>query len=265
MFAERGERLLIIGRGRARPRRDRAFAQGEVGIGHDEVGIDLLLEPEPAAGRTGAERIVEREQPRFDFRDGEAGDRTGEFRGKDETLGFALRVLFVGIFGDGDPVGEFERGLEAFGEPGADIGAHHDPVDDDIDVVLQLLVERRRIGDLIERAVDLQPLEAAFHEIGDFLAIFALAAADHRRDEIKPRALRQSQHAVDHLAHRLAFDRQAGRRRIGDADTRPQEAHVIVDLGHRADGRARVFRRASSARSKSPATGRRSGRRRASA
>ena len=49
-------------------------------------------------------------------------------------------------------------------------------------------------------------------------------------------------HAVDHLRHGLADDRQAGRRRIGHADPRPQQAHVVVDLGHRADRRARVAR-----------------------
>jgi hypothetical protein len=46
----------------------------------------VLLDAEPAAFRAGAERIVEREQPRLDFRDGEAGDGTGEFFGEDEAL-----------------------------------------------------------------------------------------------------------------------------------------------------------------------------------
>ncbi len=122
------------------------------------------------------------------------------------------------------------------------VRAHDDAVDDHLDVVLELLVERRRIGDLGELAVDLQPLEAALHQVGDFLAVFALPAAHDRREQVKARPLRQSEHAVDHLAHRLALDRQAGRGRIGNADPRPEQAHVVVDFGHRADGRARVFR-----------------------
>ena len=141
------------------------------------------------------------------------------------------------------PSAQLERGLETFGQPARQVGAHDQPVDDDFDVVLHLLVERRRVGDFVEFAIDLKPLEAALHVVRDLLAVLALAAADHRRVEIEPRALRQRQHAVDHLADRLAFDRQAGRRRIGDADARPQEAHVVVDFGHRADGRARVLRR----------------------
>ena len=103
-------------------------------------------------------------------------------------------------------------------------------------------VERGRVRDLGELAVDLQPLEAALHIVGDFLAIFALPATHDRREQIEARTLGQSQHTVDHLAHRLALDRQAGGGRIGNADPRPEQAHIVVDLGHRADGRARVFR-----------------------
>src|SRR5262249_14978699 len=49
-------------------------------------------------------------------------------------------------------------------------------------------------------------------------------------------------HAVDHLAHGLALDRQAGGGRVGDADAGEQQAQIVVDLRHRADGRARVLR-----------------------
>ena len=54
----------------------------------------------------------------------------------------------------------------------------------------------------------------------------------------KAACLRPSPDAVDHLADRLALDRQAGGRRIGNADPRPEQAHVVVDLGDRADGGA---------------------------
>ena len=54
-----------------------------------------------------------------------------------------------------------ERGLEAFGEPGAHVGAHDEAVDHHFDVVLELLVENRRVRDLVEFAVDLHALKAA--------------------------------------------------------------------------------------------------------
>ncbi len=142
--------------------------------------------------------------------------------------------------GDGKPFGELERGLEGVGEAGRDAVADDDAVDHHLDVVLELLVERRGFGDLIKGAVDLHALEAALHQLGELLAVLALAAAHDRGEQIEAGAFGQRQHAVDHLAHRLALDRQARRRRIGHADAGEQEPHVVVDLGNRADGRARV-------------------------
>ncbi len=52
-----------------------------------------------------------------------------------------------------------------------------------------------------------------------------------------------AQHAVHHLRYGLALDREARRRRVGHADAREQEAQIVVDLRHRADGRARVLAR----------------------
>ena len=107
---------------------------------------------------------------------------------------------------------------------------------------LNFLSSVGRIGDLVIIAVDLQALEAALHPLGDFLAVFAFAALHHGREDIKTRAFGQRQHAVDHLRDGLALDGEAGRGRIGHADARPQQPHVIVDLGDGADGRARIAR-----------------------
>ena len=129
-----------------------------------------------------------------------------------------------------------------FGKPRGEIAAHHDAVDHHVDVVLVFLVERRRVGDLVEGAVDLDALEALLLQFGQFLAVFAFAAAHDRREDIEPRAFLERQHAVDHLADRLALDRQAGGRRIGDADAREEQPHIVVDLGDGADRRARIAR-----------------------
>ena len=258
VLAQRLQRLDVIGRGRFRPRRDRAAAQGLVLVGNDEIGVDMLLDAEPAAGRTGAERIVEREQPRLDLGNGEARDRAGELFREDQALRPALvmdlgRFLSgrltlrsgagrVGEFHHGQAVGKPQRGLERFREPGCDVGPHHQAIHHHVEVVLELLVERRGVRDLVEPAVDLHPLEAALHVVGELLAVLALAAAHHGRQQIEPRALGQRQHPVDHLRNRLAFDRQPGRRRIGHAHARPQQPHVVVDLGDGADGRTRIAR-----------------------
>ena len=234
-----------------------AFSRSvSVSSGTTSAGSMVLLGAEAVAGRAGAVGIVEREQPRLDLGDGEAGDRAGEFLGEDDAV-LALLVallqlallrrglvgLAVGDLGDGQTVGQFQRGLERVRQARGDVAAHHDAVDHHLDVVLELLVEGRGLGDLVEGAVDLDALEALLQQLGQLLAVLALAAAHDRRQQIEARALGQRQHPVDHLADRLAGDRQAGRRRIGDADAGEEQPHVVVDLGDRADGRARVPRR----------------------
>ncbi len=218
----------------------------------------MLLDAEAAAGRTGAIGVVEREQPGLDLGNGEAGDRAGEFFRKQNPLRPALVVDFcrflvglflfgrtggsVGVFDHRKAFSELQRGLKAFGEALADIRAHHDAVDDDVDVVREFLVEGRGVREFIKGAVDLDALKTLFEVFGELLLVFALAAARDRRQQIEPCALRQRQHAVDHLRHQLAFDRQTRGGRVGHADARPQQAHVVVDLGDGADGGARVFR-----------------------
>ena len=72
--------------------------------------------------------------------------------------------------------------------------------------------------------------------------VLALAPADHRRHDHEPRALGQGQHAVGDLLQRLAGDRRAAVVAVRLTDPRPQQAQVVVDLGHRPDRRARVAR-----------------------
>ncbi|MGY3445679.1 hypothetical protein ACVW17_005680 [Bradyrhizobium sp. USDA 4473] len=260
MLAECGQGLDVIGRRRFRPRRDRALAQGQLLVGDDQVLVDVLLDAEAAAGRTRAVGVVEREQARLDLGDREAGDRAGEFFREQDALGAALVVDFrglllvffllvlrgrrgrVGIFDHRKTLGELQCGLKTFREALGEVGAHHDAVDHDVDVVREFLVEARVFRQLVEGAVDLDTLKALLEIFGELLLVLALAAAHDRRQQIEAGALGERQHAVDHLRDDLALDRQAGGGRIGHADARPQQAHVVVDLGDGADGGARVLR-----------------------
>ena len=106
--------------------------------------------------------------------------------------GLAGVERLVGEFGDGEAVGELQRRLDGIGQARAEVGAHDDAVDDDVDVVLVLLVERRRVGDLVEGAVDLDALEALLLQLGEFLAVLALAAAHDRREDDRGACLRRA-------------------------------------------------------------------------
>ena len=69
---KRLQRLQIIGRARLRPGRDRAALEALLRVGHDQRRIDGQVRAQAPADRTGAVRIVEREEPRLDLGDGEA-------------------------------------------------------------------------------------------------------------------------------------------------------------------------------------------------
>ena len=231
------QRLLVIGRRRAGPGGDGASCQAEAMVRHHEVGVEIEADAEAVAARAGTERVVEGEEPGLDLLDGEARDRAGELGREDRPLA-ALRVLR-----DDQPVGEPEAGLQAVGEPGAERGRDHHAVHHHLDVVLALLVEGGCGVHVVNLAVDLDPGEAPLEQLGELFPVLALAAPDHRREQVKPRALRHRQDAVDHLAHGLALDGEPGRRRIGHADAGEEQPQVVVDLGDRAHGRARVPRR----------------------
>ena len=75
---------------------------------------------------------------------------------------------------------------------------------------------------------------------------------------------RVEHHQVEDALERLRRDLAAAVVAVRHADVGEQQPQVVVDLGDRADGRARIRARWSSARWRSPATGLRSDRRPAS-
>ena len=224
-------------------------------VGDDEVFVEHQFFAQAVAGGAGALRGVEAEQAGLDLGDGEAADRTGELLAEHDAVrghagalhraGVGRLVLAAGNdavdqVGVGQPFGQLERGFEAFGQARRLLGVHDDAVDHHLDVVLVLLVERRRLVDVVQFTVDADAAETRLLPLGEFLAILALAAAHDGGEQVQPRALGQRHHAVDHLADRLRADRQAGGGGVGDADPRPEEPHVIVDFGDGRDGRSRV-------------------------
>ncbi|MND56580.1 hypothetical protein D3C80_476890 [compost metagenome] len=165
------------------------------------------------------------------------------FVGRTAGSCFVCRQRLVGKFCDRETVGQLQRGFKTVCQSCTNIRTDDQTVDHDIDIVLIFLVEGRHIGDFIELAVDFHALKALLHQFCEFLLVLALTAADQRREDVKARAFLEVKHAVDHLADRLAFDRQTGGGRIGNTDARKKQTHIVVDFGDSADRRARVARR----------------------
>ena len=146
----------------------------------------------------------------------------------------------VDELGDDQAVGQAQRRLHRVGQPATARLAHDQPVDDDVDGVLVLLVQRRRLGQRVRLAVHADAAEALGLQVPERLDELALAPADDRREDLEARALGQRQHLVDDLLRRLAGDRAAAARAVRLPRPRPEQAQVVVDLGDRPDGRAGV-------------------------
>ena len=205
VLGERGQRLLVVGRGGAglRPRRDGALRRGSAPrrarrgrarsaapcrarrrSGHAPAGalnensrgsISSMVKPETGQAK----------------RDEKMMRSCVSFFGLVGALGLAVGQLLVGELGDGDAVVGARARSRSVREPRGDVAAHDKAVHHDVDVVLELLVELGRVRDLVEAAVDLDALEALALQLGELLLELALPAARDRRQQSRcacPRA-----------------------------------------------------------------------------
>lgn len=69
-------------------------------------------------------------------------------------FGLFFFVFFVGIFDDGDVVGEFECGFEGICQVCGDVGLYYDVVYYYVDVVFEFFVEGRGFVDGVVFVVD---------------------------------------------------------------------------------------------------------------
>jgi hypothetical protein len=156
----------------------------------------------------------------------------------------------VHLDGEGAALGDAQRRLEAFGEAlaqrrgagGIVCGRHLDAIDDDVDVVLLGLLQLRHVGGVDRLAVDAKAHVALRLHLLEQLDELALAIAHDRGEHHQSRPGRQGQRRVDHLADALGLQRQTVVRAVRRAGAGEEQAQVVVDLGDRADGRARVVR-----------------------
>ena len=88
---------------------------------------------------------------------------------------------------DHRPLAELQRLLDGLGQPpaqgGAAIRSHLQPVDHDLDVVLDLPVERQVVGQVDDLSVDPGPQISGAGELGEEVLVFPLLAADDRRQD----------------------------------------------------------------------------------
>ena len=139
-----------------------------------------------------------------------------------------------------EPFGQGRRRLDGLRQPLAQVRLQHEPVDDDLDRVLELLVEDDLLLEQACLPVHLDAREAVAAQLLEHVAKLSLAVAHDRRVDGEPRAVRQGEDLLDDLIEALPGDRPAADRAVRPPDPRVEQPQVVVDLGHRADGRARI-------------------------
>ena len=218
----------------ARPRGDGALGQGPLLIGDDELGVDLEPGPDARAGGAGAVGGVEGEGARLHLVQSQ-----GVLVGTCPLLGVAAlpRGVVVGqvdLLDDDQPLGQTERRLDRVGEALTNAVTYDEAVDDDLDVVLETLVERRWSVEALGGAVDAYPVETASAQLTEELGVLALATTHHRGEHLEASALGQRAHLVDDLLRRLGGDDSVADGAVLDARPGVEQTQVVIDLRHRA-------------------------------
>ena len=86
-------------------------------------------------------------------------------------------------------------------------------------------------------------MKPCFRTLLEQFAELALSTLDERRAHFDARVARPGQHDVGDLRGALPLDGAAAIRAVRRTGARPEQAQIIVDLGDRADGRARIVSR----------------------
>ncbi len=238
---EPGKKLLVVleqALALGRPRQHDAVGDAEFRVAEEEVGVDGHPGAEAGALGAGAERRVEGERARFDL-----GQLHRVVVRAGELLGVVLPglvALAVDVVDLDQAVGELERGLQRVGQPAEQFGAGDETVDDDRNVVLELLLQGRRFVELDLGAVDDRAGVAPGRELLEQVDELALLLRDDRAEHLVSNAGLQLHQLVGDLLHGLRLDDLTANGAVRHADSRPEQAHVVVHLGDGADGGAGV-------------------------
>ena len=220
------------------PALDGTAGQTQCREGHDAVWVKVFAVAQAIAGLTGTHGRVEGEQARLQLGQGVVAQGAGEL-GTEQML-FAVVHLHGQNAATGVVTTSAQGGFKAFGQALLDVFADFDAVNHHVDVVALVLFQLgQRLG-----VVNL-PIHAKAHialclQLHKQLGELALLLARQRAENHQLGVFGQLQHAVHHLADGLGLQRQVmvGTKRRAGAGK--QQAQVVVDLGDRADGGARV-------------------------
>ena len=112
----------------------------------------------------------------------------------------------------------------------------HQTVDDDLNVVFDVLLQRNGLREVIGDAVHPGSYIAALFGVFKNLLVFALSCPDNGGQNLNTGPLRKLQHLIGDLVDGLLADLPAAFGTVGDADVGPQQTHVVINLRDGAHG-----------------------------
>ncbi len=219
------------------------LGERQVGVGHDQLGIDLEPRAESIATLAGAVGRVEREVPGGELLERETAHGATEVlaEGEDLVVESGL-VVAIDDLHLGHALGDAQRRLEGVGEPPLDAVTTHETVDDDLDGVLLVAGQLDGVGELVQLTVDDGAGETLRGQVGQKRVVGAFPASHDGGQHLEARALGELEDAIDDLLGRLAGDHRTVVGTVRHADAGEQQAQVVVDLGDRPDGGAGIAR-----------------------
>ena len=256
-LAERGLMLSLGGCRASLPGRDRAGGQRKFRVGHDQIGVEPDANAEPLARRANPVGAVETERPRLQLLVADLAVGTGVQRAEEHFVpdfltngstattgrGFTeillrFRLLLL-VNGQHQPFAVSNGQLDRLGQPAADTRANHHAIDHGLDMVRLVAVRLGRVVYVDHVAVQPRADEPGLANRGKHVLMPALAAANHRGQDHRPRAVRKREQLVEDLFGGLLPDRLAALVAVRLAQPCKKQPQIVVDFGdrgHRAAG-----------------------------
>ena len=238
LFAERG---VVHTRDRTRVGAapaggaDSALLDGKMAVRDNAIRVNALLDAQTRAHRTRAVWVVKREHARGQFLNGNAAVVAGVvLRERD---GFTADNIC-----NHQTAGQRRRGLHRIRNASARVRTDDNAVNNDLNVVLLGFRQLEFFGQIVNLAVHAHADIALLAGVLKHLVVLALLAADDRREQLHARLFFKRHQPVDDLVDGLLVNLLTAFRAVRRADARPQQAHIVINLRHRADRRTRVLR-----------------------
>ena len=214
---------------------DGAVKNGLIFIGDHQVLVRDKLEAQTGTAGTGSGGVVEGEHPGFQFRQADAAVLAGVILRK---------AQFLLLAGDGNghkTAGVNAGGFDGVGETAADALFQDQPVHDQLNGMLLVLLGLDLLGQIVLNAVQAHPGKALLPGILKYLLVLALFPPDHRRKNEEAGSLPQGLHPVHDLIDGLAADLLAALGAMRNAGPGPEQTQIVINFRNRAHGGAGAF------------------------